>query len=60
MDEKKIVTLAVRPKIEGVDEVEAMLDAAMAHVMAAQDALERVRAATLTVTALVKTEEPAD
>lgn len=60
MDEKKIVTLAVRPKIEGVDEVEAMLDAAMAHVTAAQDTLERVRAATLTVTALVKTEEPAD
>ena len=60
MSVEKLANLVIKPRIEGLDEVESTLNEVMEHVMAALGGLESARAATVTVTALAELDETTD
>lgn len=60
MSEKRGVSHTIKLHVEGLHDVEGTLREAMAHIMAAQNLIEKVKAATLTITAAAELDETTD
>lgn len=57
---EKMVTLHVKPRIDGMDEAGALLDEAWEHLAKACELIKRAEDVTLTVTASAEVEETND